>query len=63
MIVCSVADLGFSKGGFWFLLKFSSELVEDQKKKSQPAFVYTSKHSKFNLANSNTPNLTQLGHH
>ena len=27
----SVADLGFSKGGFWFYKKFCSELVEDQK--------------------------------
>ena len=36
-----VADLGFSKGGFWFYKKLSSELAKEQKKKKgcQPSFV------------------------
>jgi len=40
------------------LQNFSSKLVEDQKKRSQPAFINIFKHSKFNLASSYTPNLT-----
>jgi len=39
------------------LQKFSSELVEDQKKK---VATNISKHSKVDLASNNTPNLTQL---
>ena len=51
----------------WRIYDFQKEvsdlqkfLVEDQKKRLQPAFINISKHSKFNLASSNTPNLTQL---
>jgi len=54
--VTSVADLGFSKGGFWFYKKFSSELVA-KKKGHQPALVKKFQ-SKLNLASSNTPHLT-----
>ena len=42
------------------LQKFSSELVEDQKQKEKKGCNHISKHSKFNLASNNTPNLTQL---
>ena len=45
------------KRRFLVLQKFSSELVEDQKKKVATSI---SKHNKFNLASRNTPNLTQL---
>jgi len=36
IMTLAVADLGFSKGGFWFSKNFSLKLVEDQKKSLQP---------------------------
>ena len=46
-----LADLTVSKGGFWFYKKFSSELVEEQKK-------VANQHFKLYLAFSHIPNLT-----
>ena len=51
----TVVDLGFSKGGFWFCKSSAQNELKTEKSKTS-----ISKHSKFNLASSNTSNLTQL---